>query len=50
LLSIYANVQAVSGITAAAVAAIGADPSADDFHYFRGTDYDNQWLKNIGSL
>jgi cell surface protein SprA len=43
----YANVQAVSGITAAAIAAIGADISGDDFHYFRGSDYDIQGLKTL---
>jgi cell surface protein SprA len=25
-----------------------SDPSADDFHYFRGTDYDNQQVSTLG--
>ena len=41
------NVQAIPGITAAAISAIGADPSADDFHYFRGSDFDNLGLKTL---
>ncbi len=32
--------NAVSGISPAAAAKVAADPSADDFHFFRGDDYD----------
>lgn len=39
------SVQAV--VTPAAFTEINTDPSADDFHYFRGGDYDAQDLKTL---
>ncbi len=34
-------------VSAGAAAAISADPSNDDFHYFRGSDYDNANVKTV---
>lgn len=47
--SFFGNyLNSLSGVvTPAAAAAIGADPSNDDFHYFRGTDYDNLGVKTV---
>lgn len=41
------KVQAIPGMTSDAYNAIHADPSADDFHYFRGGDYDSDQLKTL---
>lgn len=39
--------QYLNNLTGQALAAAQADPAADDYHYFRGTDYDQQ---NLGVL
>ncbi len=43
--SSYLN--AVQAIAPTAYAAISADPSGDDFHYFRGSDFDAQNIKTL---
>jgi cell surface protein SprA len=47
--SFFSNyLSQVQGIVSpSAYAAISADPSADDFHYFRGDDYDNANVKTL---
>lgn len=40
-------VKAQAIVTPAAYPGISGDPSADDFHYFRGSDYDNLGLKTL---
>ena len=39
-----AQIEAVYGAASAAYQDASKDPSSDDFHYFRGTDYDNAQL------
>jgi len=43
----YLTAAQQSGVTPAGMIGINADPSGDDFHYFRGTDYDNAGLKTV---
>ena len=43
----FLNTPTISGLSAAAHAAIIADPSSDDYHYYRGDDYD---AASLGTL
>jgi cell surface protein SprA len=43
----YLNAAQTIATAPGAFAAINGDPSSDDFHYFRGTDYDNAGLKVV---
>jgi cell surface protein SprA len=47
--SFFANyLSRVSVVAPGGYSAISADPSADDFHYFRGSDYDTDGVKPLG--
>ncbi len=43
----YLTAAQASGVTPAGMAGINADPSSDNFHYFRGSDYDAANIKTV---
>ncbi len=45
--SSYLTAAQLAGVTPAAMVAINTDPSSDDFHYFKGSDYDAGDVKAV---